>query len=137
MKKVYLTLCLAVITMGSLIAGPVSQQKAQQIGAKFLSTTALGQRNTDIQLTLVSVVTDNARMFMPMADLVDFEKERERIRKELANAEKQLAAISGKLKNENFVSKAPEAVVNAEREKAEKLKALIQKLDASAAAMKK
>ena len=61
MKKVYLTLCLAVITMGSLIAGPVSQQKAQQIGAKFLSTTALGQRNTDIQLTLVSVVTDNAR----------------------------------------------------------------------------
>ena len=41
-----------------------------------------------------------------------------------------------KLRNEKFVSKAPEAVVNAEREKAEKARALIAKLDESAAAMK-
>ena len=41
--------------------------------------------------SMVSVVTDNARMFMPMADLVDLDKERARIAKELANAEKQLA----------------------------------------------
>ena len=61
MKKFYLTLCIAVITLGSLMAGPVSQQKAQQIGAKFLSTTSLGQRYSDIQLTLVNVATDNAR----------------------------------------------------------------------------
>ena len=60
MKKMYLTICLTVLILGSLMAGPVSQQKAQQIGAKFLSTT-LSQRNTDIQLTLVSVATDNAR----------------------------------------------------------------------------
>jgi len=85
----------------------------------------------------VEVVTHAARVFMPLAELVDFEKELARIAKEKANAEKQLAGIEGKLKNENFVSKAPEAVVNAEREKAEKLRALIEKLEASAAAMKK
>ena len=85
----------------------------------------------------VEVVTHAARVFMPLAELVDFEKELARIAREKANAEKQLAGIEGKLSNENFVSKAPEAVVNAEREKAVKLRALIEKLDASAAAMKK
>jgi len=80
---------------------------------------------------MVSVVTDDARMFMPMADLVDFEKERARINKELSNAEKQLAGQNAKLSNENFVSRAPEAVVNAEREKKAKLEALIENLKES------
>ena len=80
---------------------------------------------------MVSAVTDNARMFMPMAELVDLEKERERVRKELANAEKQLQGQIGKLSNQNFVTRAPEAVVNAEREKKAKLEALIENLKAS------
>ena len=57
--------------------------------------------------------------------------------KEKANAEKQLAGIENKLKNECFLAKAPEAVVNGARAAAEKLKARIEKLDASAAAMTK
>ena len=80
---------------------------------------------------MVSVVTDNARMFMPMAELVDLEKEKARIEKELANAEKQLAAQIGKLSNQNFVTRAPEAVVNLEREKKAKLEALIENLKLS------
>ena len=86
---------------------------------------------------MVEVVTHAARVLMPLAELVDFEKELARIAKEKANAEKQLAGIESKLANANFVAKAPEAVVNAEREKAVKLRALLEKLDASAAAMKK
>ena len=70
-----------------------------------------------------------------MADLVDLDKERERIGRELANAEKQLAAQNGKLANQNFVTRAPEAVVNAEREKKAKLEALIENLNASLAAL--
>ena len=77
---------------------------------------------------MVSATTDNARMFMPMADLVDLEKERARLEKELQNAEKQLQAQHGKLANQNFVTRAPEAVVNAEREKQAKLEALIENL---------
>ena len=85
----------------------------------------------------VEVDTHAARIFMPLAELVDFEKELARIAKEKANAEKQLAGIENKLKNEGFLAKAPEAVINGARADAEKLKALIEKLDASAAAMKK
>ena len=81
--------------------------------------------------SMVSVITDNARMFMPMAELVDLEKEKARIEKELANAEKMLAGQNAKLANESFVSRAPEAVVNVEREKKAKLEALIENLKIS------
>ena len=60
MKKVYLTLCL-IAAIGSLMAGPVDQQKAQKLGAKFLSTTALSQKSADIQLNLVAAAADLQR----------------------------------------------------------------------------
>ena len=85
----------------------------------------------------IEVVTHAARVLMPLAELVDFEKELARIAKEKANAEKQLVGIENKLSNQGFIAKAPEAVVNGAREDAAKLRALIEKLDASAAAMKK
>ena len=60
MKKLTLTLCL-IAALGSLMAGPVDQQKAQRLGAKFLSTTAVSQRNADIQLNLVETAVDMQR----------------------------------------------------------------------------
>ena len=96
--------------------------------ASEVTVTAEAPASTD---GMVSVVTDNARMFMPMAELVDLEKERARIQKELQNAEKQLAGQNAKLANENFVTRAPEAVVNVEREKKAKLEALIENLKIS------
>ena len=62
--------------------------------------------------------------------------EKEKRAKEREKAVANLERIEKKLSNESFVSRAPEAVVNAEREKADKARALIEKLDASAAAMK-
>ncbi len=82
---------------------------------------------------MVSVITDNAKLYMPLTELVDVEKELARLNKELANAEKQLDAQNGKLANVNFVTRAPEAVVNIEREKKAKLEALIVNLKASIA----
>ena len=96
--------------------------------ASEVTVTAEAPASTD---GMVSVVTDNARMFMPMAELVDLEKERTRIQKELQNAEKQLAGQNAKLANESFVTRAPEAVVNVEREKKAKLEALIENLKIS------
>ena len=72
-----------------------------------------------------------------MGQLVDVAKELERIEKELEKARKNLAGIEGKLSNENFTARAPEAVVNAEREKAAKAKDLIAQLEESYAAMQK
>jgi len=60
MKKLNLTFCLLAI-IGSLMAGPVDQQKAQKLGAKFLSTTAIGQKNADIQLNLVCAAVNLQR----------------------------------------------------------------------------
>ena len=58
MKKLTLTLLIMVACFGSLVAGPVDQQKAQKLGAKFLSTTTVGQKSADIQLQLVSAAVD-------------------------------------------------------------------------------
>ncbi|MBE6995902.1 MAG: valine--tRNA ligase [Ruminococcaceae bacterium] len=83
----------------------------------------------------VSVVTANATAYMPMAELVDIQAELDRIQKEIEKAQNGLRIVEGKLNNEKFVSKAPEAVVAVEREKATKFKELIAKLEESAKAM--
>ena len=86
---------------------------------------------------MVTITTADAKLYIPMGQLVDVAKELERISKELEKARKNLASLEGKLNNANFVSRAPEAVVNAEREKAAKAKELIKQLEQSEEAMKK
>ena len=71
--------------------------------------------------TAVSIITEDARMYIPLDELVDFEAEKARLNKELAAAEKDLEFINNKLNNPNFVSKAPEAVVQKQKDAAEKL----------------
>ena len=64
----------------------------------------------------VCIVTADAKIYIPMGELVDLEAEKARLNKELAAVEKDLAFVNGKLSNENFVAKAPAAVVEAQRE---------------------
>ena len=77
---------------------------------------------------LVSVTTNDARMFIPLAELVDLSKERERIEKEIAKARSVIEQTEKKLQNEQFVSKAPEHVITTEREKLSKSRALLENL---------
>ena len=84
---------------------------------------------------MVTCATADAKLYIPMGQLVDIAKELERITKELEKARKNLQGLEGKLSNENFVSRAPEAVVNAERAKAQKARDLIASLEQSLAAM--
>ena len=86
---------------------------------------------------MVSIATADAKLYIPMGQLVDVSKEIARITKELEGAKKFLASLEGKLSNEKFISRAPEAVVNAEREKAAKHRDLIVQLEQSLAAMQK
>ncbi len=85
---------------------------------------------------MVTVATHSARVFLPLAELVDLAAERERIEKELKKNRGFLEGQMKKLSNEAFVSRAPESVVAAEREKAEKLRALIENLEKSLEALK-
>ena len=64
----------------------------------------------------VCIVTADAKIYIPMGELVDLEAEKARLNKELAAVEKDLAFVNGKLSNENFVAKAPAAVVETQRE---------------------
>ncbi|SBW06971.1 Valine--tRNA ligase [uncultured Eubacteriales bacterium] len=84
---------------------------------------------------LVTVVTHAARIFIPLAELVDMEKEKARMEKELGKNRDELAKLETKLGNPGFVNKAPANVVEAERDRCEKLKALIAKLEESVAAI--
>ena len=84
---------------------------------------------------MVTCATADAKLYIPMGQLVDLAKELERIDKELDKARKNLAALEGKLSNENFTSRAPEAVVEAERAKAQKARDLIVQLEQSRQAM--
>ncbi len=70
---------------------------------------------------VVTMVTDCAKIYIPMGELVDFEAERKRLEKELAAAQDKLDFINKKLNNPGFVNKAPEKVVNQNREDAAKL----------------
>ena len=84
---------------------------------------------------MVVVTTHAARLYLPLAELVDLEKEKARIQKELDKNRKELDKLETKLNNPGFVNKAPAQVVEAERERAGKLKALLVKLEESAAAL--
>jgi len=83
----------------------------------------------------VQIVTQSARIFLPLSELIDKEKETARLTKEKASCEKEIALLKGKLSNEKFVSRAPEAVVANEREKLKKAQALLQKVEESLRAL--
>ncbi len=86
---------------------------------------------------MVCCTTNIAKLYIPMGQLVDVEKELERISKELEKAQKNLQSLESKLNNENFTSRAPEAVVADIRDKAARAKELIAQLEQSEAAMRK
>ena len=84
---------------------------------------------------MASVVTGDAQLYMPMGDLIDFEAERARLGKEKSKVEADIDFVMKKLNNPKFVDKAPEKVVAAEREKADKLREHLAKLEESIAAL--
>ena len=69
-----------------------------------------------------AAILGDVRVYLPLAGLVDMEKEKTRLNKEMANVEKEIARLSGKLNNQGFLSKAPAEVVEGEREKLEAAK---------------
>lgn len=80
---------------------------------------------TNLPENLVSVIVKGGELFLPLLDLVDREKELERLNKEKAKLEGEITRVEKKLSNERFVSKAPEAVVEEEKEKGVKYKEML------------
>ena len=84
----------------------------------------------------VSVVIPNAVVYIPLEELVDMAKERERLEKEKAKLAKELARSNGMLSNEKFLSKAPQAKVDEEKAKLEKYKQMMEDVENRLAQLK-
>ena len=90
----------------------------------------------DFQLEgAVTVVTADAKAYIPMDELVDKKAELARLQKELDNAKKQLAGVDAKLNNEKFISKAPAAIIEGARQNGEKLRERIRMIEESMKAL--
>ena len=85
----------------------------------------------------VTVVTDCARIFIPLSDIIDVEKEMARLNKEKKAVQKDLDFLNGKLSNQGFLAKAPEKLIEAERAKLAKAQEKMSKIEESIAALNK
>ncbi len=76
----------------------------------------------------VAVVVNGAEIYLPLEDLIDMDKEIERLKKEKSNLEMELDRVNKKLSNEGFVAKAPAEVINSEKEKLNKYTDMYEKI---------
>ena len=112
-------------------------------GAPFITRLASAERvivseqEPEGHEDMAQCVTPDAKLYLPLAQLVDLDKELARIAKEMQNARQEIQRAQGMLKNEKFISKAPEAVVNAQKEKLEQNQKLLIQLEESEQRLKK
>lgn len=92
-------------------------------------------RLNDIQLSndaapkgSIQTVVDEATLILPIAEIIDLDQERDRLRREISKLEDDIKRISKKLDNQNFVQKAPEEVVNEQKKRREEAEAILEKL---------
>ena len=97
-----------------------SQGKSMFAALGFASEVLLLADKTGIDESAVSVMIPEAAIYMPLAELLDIAKEKERLKKEEARLEKELSRVNGMLNNEKFVSKAPASKIEEEKAKLEK-----------------
>ncbi len=88
------------------------------------------ESGADVGERTMSQVIDGCTVFVPLGELVDLEKERERLTKELERVVGEIGRADGKLQNRGFLEKAPKALVDAERAKLDKFIEMKQKLEA-------
>ena len=133
-KKAHLTI--ATLEQDIFAAGiPFLKRLGYASEVTVTGPSGLGSDKEEAARGVVTVITHAARIGMPLAELVDLEKEKARIAKELKKNKGELEKLNNKLSNPGFLNKAPENVVKAEQERAEKLAALIAQLQEQAASL--
>lgn len=94
------------------------------------SEVVLVTNNKEVPEDAVSAVIQGAELYLPLDDLIDFEKEMDRLQKEKAKLEKEVERVVSKLNNQGFVAKAPAHLLDEEREKEAKYRELLGTVDA-------
>ena len=103
----------------------------------YASNVKIQTDKNGIEEDAVSAVIPGATIYMPFAELVDIDKEIERLKKEEERLNKELARVNGMLSNEKFISKAPEAKINEEKEKKAKYETMMEQVKAQLAHLQK
>ena len=119
---------LIIVGKDAAICQMYENSKKSFVNLAFAKEIHVQQDKTGISEDAVSVVVSNAVVYMPLEDLVDKEKELERLTKEQERLTKEIARCEGMLNNPNFVNKAPAAKVDAEKEKLAKYKEMKDKV---------
>ena len=88
----------------------LASASALEVAAEFDGSVISGDN-------AVQIVTDSATVFLPLSDIIDYEKEKARLAAELEKLDGEITRAKAKLANESFVSRAPAAVVAGERDK--------------------
>jgi len=101
------------------------------------STVEIKANKDGIEENAVAVIVNGAQIFIPMGELVDFEKEIERLENEKKTLLSEIKRVEGKLSNKGFVDKAPAHVVEEEKAKGEKYRQMLNKVEESLEAFKK
>lgn len=94
----------------------------------YASEVVIQSDKSGIDEDAVAVLIPNATVYMPFSDLVDIDKEIERLKNEEKKLEGELKRVNGILSNEKFISKAPEAKINEEKEKLSKYTIMMEQV---------
>ncbi len=111
------TVPLYVLSKDHELADFIKDQSPKLLNLAKISEVHVLSSDTDIPANAVSIPLTNLSLYLPLTELVDVEQEKQRLGKEIAGLQQQIKAVESKLANENFISKAPEAVVNKEKAK--------------------
>jgi len=111
-------------------------QNAASFFVKLASASEVNVVDSYASDKAVQIVTECATLYIPLAEMIDLDKELERLNKERENLLKEIARLEGKLSNAGFVAKAPAAVVEAEKEKLRKYQDTLAGTDAAIAGIK-
>ncbi len=104
-------------------------EKTEPFFVKLASASQISYADSYEDENAVQIITDSAKIYIPLGDLVDFEKEKERLEKEKAKELSEIERIEKKLSNEGFVAKAPQAVVDGEKAKLESHREILEGIE--------
>lgn len=121
--------CLTIVGKNAEICERYEKCKNSFINLAFSSEIRVQETKEGVGEDAVSVVVSDAVVYLPLEDLVDREKELERLKKEQERLKKEIARCSGMLGNPNFVNKAPAAKVEEEKEKLQKYEEMMEKVN--------
>jgi valyl-tRNA synthetase len=125
------------VTEDSQITDLIQNEKSTFGRLAGLSEAITQKTKEGIAQDAVAVVVNGAEIYLPLEDLIDMEKEIERLEKEKANLEMELDRVNKKLSNEGFIAKAPADVINSEKEKLNKYSDMYEKVKERLATLKK